>query len=298
MPLAGWLGRLAGRGGMRLALLLVAAAACGSQQQQAAGDGGVGPVLAAAGLGEYEAALLAQGVATTEALAAAPPETLKLVGLNMRQRKKLVHALRDSGAASASASEPLPPASEPPTPAVDDENWSTAASRFDWDDCSIDSVPAAELTLEEFEQRYRGRAPVRILNLTHHLGWPANERWRKAALLGAFGERTIIADTMYDKSVKLGFDPSSATTLRSYVQGFGNGTTLQQRPASKSTADKRAKGKKSKGGADAAAADDVQQYVFDGSFMDSHAPELLNDFGKVPAFAEVWKTPSFEPVQH
>ena len=240
----------------------------------------IGEQLATHGLGEFADSLRAQGFDTIESLAAASPDILKATGMNMKQRKKLVHAIRQT--VHNDAHRPQASAAKP-----DDENWSTVPSQLDWNDCSIDSVPAAELTLDVFEQRYRERAPVRIVNLTRHLDWPANERWRKQPLLRAFGDRTIVADTMYDKSVKLGYDPSSVTTLREYVQSFGNRSFMQQQQRVRS---KRKESKR----------DDemkVQQYVFDGSFMEVHAPELRQDFGQIPAFAELTRS-SQTPVPY
>lgn len=244
------------------------------------GAGDIGELLAAQGLGEFVNPLRQQGFDTVESLAAASTDVLKVVGMNMKQRKKLVNVFRHT--VQKPDEEPQPSAA-----VDDDENWSTIPSRFDWNDCSIDSVPAAELTLEMFEERYRERVPVRIVNLTSHLGWPANERWRKKPLLSVYGDRTIVADTMYDKSVKLGYDPSSATTLRDYVQSFGDGSVTQPRQQQGA----RRKGAKRDGNAG------VQQYVFDGSFMEVHAPELRQDFGEIPAFAELTRS-SQTPVPY
>lgn len=242
-------------------------------------DAIIGEQLAAHGLGGFADSLRAQGFDTIESLAAAPSDVLKVAGMNMKQRKKLANVVRHTVQNEAQRSQPS-------ETKADDENWSTVPSHLDWNGCSIDSVPAAELTLDVFEQRYRERAPVRIVNLTRHLGWPANERWRKQPLLSAFGDRTIVADTMYDKSVKLGYDPSSVTTLREYVQSFGNRSfTRQQRVRSKRkerTQDVEVK---------------MQQYVFDGSFMEVHAPELRQDFGEIPAFAELTRS-SQKPVPY
>ena len=211
-------------------------------------------------------------------------KTLKAVGMNMKQRKKLTNALRGRVLNRHKHTQPATSA--------DDENWSTVPSRFDWHECSIDSVPATELTLEIFEQRYRERAPVRIVNLTRHLEWPANERWRKKPLLSAFGDRMIVADTMYDKSVRLGYDPSSATTLREYVQSFGNRSVKQEHlQPQQSGARVRRKSFKPEANVD------VRQYVFDGSFMETHAPELRQDFGEIPAFAAMTRS-SQKPVPY
>ena len=239
--------------------------------------GDIGELLVAQGLGEFVNPLRQRGFDTVESLTTASTEVLKVVGMNMKQRKKLVNVFRHTV---------QNPDNHQPSAAIeDDENWSTTPSRFDWNDCSIDSVPAAELTLEVFEERYRERVPVRIVNLTRHLGWPANQRWRKKPLLSAFGDRTIVADTMYDKSVKLGYDPSSATTLREYVRSFGNRSVTQPQQGA------RRKGAKRSGDAG------VQQYVFDGSFMEVHAPELRQDFGEIPAFAELTRS-SQKPVPY
>eukprot|EP01043_Picozoa_sp_COSAG02_P024629 COSAG02_NODE_1352_length_13107_cov_1461.050584_10_plen_296_part_00 len=246
----------------------------------------IGEQLAAQGLGEFADSLREQGFDTIELLAAASPEVLKVAGMNMKQRKKLVHAIRQT--VHNDAHRPQASAAKP-----DDENWSTVPSQLDWNDCSIDSVPAAELTLDVFEQRYRERAPVRIVNLTRHLGWPANERWRKQPLLSAFGDRTIVADTMYDKSVKLGYDPSTATTLREYVQSFGNQSIMQQRQQQPQETGVRPKRKNTKRDIEM----NIQQYVFDGSFMEVHAPELRQDFGEIPAFAELARS-SQKPVPY
>eukprot|EP01046_Picozoa_sp_COSAG06_P048747 COSAG06_NODE_7350_length_2534_cov_19.102669_4_plen_254_part_00 len=63
--------------------------------------------------------------------------------------------------------------------------------------CSVERVPASELSPERFQAEYRGRKPVVIQGLTdgdgshHDARWPAHDRWQKAALLRAYGDRSV-----------------------------------------------------------------------------------------------------------
>jgi hypothetical protein len=245
----------------------------------------LGSFLQELGMPELEQALRAEGFLTHEELVAAQlsVDDMKELGLGMKQRKKLLKAL---------AVEPTEPAKSPTAPAAaapdvatavveDDGEWSRLLSSFDSDGCEIDSVAAADLTLEQFEEQYRDQQrPVLIRNLTHHLGWPANERWRKEPLLSAYGDRTIVADSQYDKSVTLGYDPSNERTVRSYVESF-----TERHNALRTKAPRR--GPPPRGRKKGPGPDELVPYVFDGSFLEKHAPELRDDFSPIPVFAEL-----------
>ena len=103
---------------------------------------------------------------------------------------------------------------------------------------------------------------------------------------------------MYDKSIQLGYDPSNELTMKQYVESFAERHRELRTKASAASGrarmsrmPKQARGSKKKEG-------DLQAYVFDGAFMEKHAPELRNDFSDIPVFEELTRSSPTKPVPY
>ena len=243
--------------------------------------------LSGLGLTAYESPLRSEGFRTVEEVVAAQlgADDLKELGMKkMKDRKKLLAALSShTGDASPPSSRT---ASAQPDPAAEEEDptfWSRRASALDTDECTIDSISAADISEELFEARYRFQAPVRIRNMTHSLGWPAHERWLKASFLDKYGERRIVANTEYDKS---GTVSRGGQSVKQYVASFAARHKIlaqqQQAELSSAAAVRRSRKQKKR-----EQAQQVQQYAFDRTFIEKHAPELRDDFSEIPVLSKL-----------
>ena len=63
---------------------------------------------------------------------------------------------------------------------------------LDLEYCTLDRIPAQEMTKERFQKEYLGRKPVVISNMTDN--WVAHTTWNKTYFIEKFGQRTVEVD--------------------------------------------------------------------------------------------------------
>jgi hypothetical protein len=115
--------------------------------------------------------------------------------------------------------------------------------------CSVERVPASELSPERFRAEYRGRKPVVIQGLTdgdgshHDARWPAHDRWQKAALLRAYGDRSVAVreDSEEDRQRQAnGHGGSKRIPLSEYIaQTFDRSSSSSSASSSSSSSSAR-----------------------------------------------------------
>ena len=81
---------------------------------------------------------------------------------------------------------------------IDNSGWrimnneSATLLGLDFEHCTIDRIPASEMTIERFQTEYLGKKPCVLSNLTD--SWAARKLWSKSYFVSKFGNRNVEVD--------------------------------------------------------------------------------------------------------
>ena len=151
--------------------------------------------------------------------------------------------------------------------------WSTASLKaVDTDLCTIERLPASQVSPQRFESEFRGKKPVVLQGLSHDEGYSLQTGWQKRTLLKKYGSRNVRvrhadeADGRRDRMRQNNGQGGSRTiTLKEYIETvFDASPVPANAPLSKMG--------------------DIN-YQFDRDFLKNSAPEMRDDFG-TPAHFE------------
>ena len=147
-------------------------------------------------------------------------------------------------------------------------------SELDSDSCTIDRVPAGNLSAQAFGERYFARKPVIIVGAASREAWPvAFEKWAKSNMVTHFGDRQVLvrvapSSCLTDNAECVSASGRALVTLREYLANIPSappGTSLEQSRLQR---------------------DDTVPYTHDRHFLRTAVPEARSHFTTPPAICD------------